>query len=185
MKTMFLNQRKVVAKALLAAMLVTAGTGIALAADAPAGGAPQKVAVLDIGAALFNSDRAKAAEQEIQAQTSEDQTKIRSLADEAKALQEKAEKDAAVMSDEEKRKVGEQIQEIGVQYQFLVEKIQKLRQDRSQQFQQTYQPNLVQAISEIVEEGHYDLVLRSEAVIHFAGAYDITARVTEKLNAQK
>jgi len=90
------------------------------------------------------------------------------------------------MSDDEKRKTAEQIQEIGVQYQFLVEKLQKLVDDSRQQFQQTYAPNLIQAITAVVEEGRYDMVFRSEAVLHFSNnEYDITSKVTEKLNAQK
>jgi Skp family chaperone for outer membrane proteins len=87
------------------------------------------------------------------------------------------------MSDDEKRKIAEQIEEIGVQYQFLVQKIQTLVEERRQQFQETYAPNLIQAITTVVEEGAYDLVLRSEAALHFRTDYDITARVTEKLNA--
>lgn len=163
--------------------LVLAAGGPAFAQDA--GGPPQKVAVLDMAQALFNSDKAKAVDQEVQTQTADDQAKVRALAEEATKLQEKLKKDEAVMSDEDKRKTAEQIQEIGVQYQFLVEKIQKLVQDRRQQFQETYAPNLIQAITEVVEAENFDIVFRSEAVLHYRTAYDITAKVTEKLNAQK
>jgi outer membrane protein len=186
MKTMLLNQSKAVAKGLLIVLMATFGSNAVLAQDAAAVGSPEKVAVLDMAAALFNSDRAKALEQQIQQQTADDQAKVRSLAEEATGLQDKLQKDAAVMSDDEKRKTAEQIQEIGVQYQFLVEKLQKLVDDSRQQFQQTYAPNLIQAITAVVEEGRYDMVFRSEAVLHFSNnEYDITSKVTEKLNAQK
>jgi len=165
------------------AALVLATGGQVLAQEVA--GPPQKVAVLDMAQALFNSDKAKAVDQEVQAQTAEDQAKVRALAEEATALQEKLQKDAAVMSEDDKRKTAEQIQEIGVQYNFLVEKIQKLVQDRRQQFQETYAPNLIQAITEVVEAENYDIVYRSEAVLHYRSAYDITAKVTEKLNAQQ
>lgn len=166
----------------LAALILATG-GQVLAQEA--GGPPQKVAVLDMAQALFNSDKAKAVDQEVQTQTADDQAKVRALAEEATALQEKLQKDAAVMSEDDKRKTAEQIQEIGVQYNFLVEKIQKLVQDRRQQFQETYAPNLIQAITEVVEAENYDIVYRSEAVLHYRSAYDITAKVTEKLNAQQ
>jgi outer membrane protein len=166
----------------LAALILATG-GQVLAQEA--GGPPQKVAVLDMAQALFNSDKAKAVDQEVQTQTAGDQAKVRALAEEATALQEKLQKDAAVMSEDDKRKTAEQIQEIGVQYNFLVEKIQKLVQDRRQQFQETYAPNLIQAITEVVEAENYDIVYRSEAVLHYRSAYDITAKVTEKLNAQQ
>jgi len=146
--------------------------------------APQKVAVLDMSAALFNSDKAKAVDEQLKSETSDDEQKIRNLADEGRALQEKMQKDGAVMSDADKRKIEEQLQEINVQYQYLVQKIQKLLEDRRQQFQQTYAPNLIQAITAVVEEENYDMVLRAEAVLHYTGAFDITAKVTEKLNKQ-
>jgi outer membrane protein len=141
------------------------------------------VAVLDMNAALFNSEVAKQVDAQVRQETAEDEQKVRALAEEATALQEKLQNDASTMSDDEKRKSAEQIEEIGVQYQFLVQKIQNLVQERRQQFQQTYAPNLIQAITTVVEEGGYDLVLRSEAALHFRTDYDITARVTEKLNA--
>jgi outer membrane protein len=147
--------------------------------------APLKVAVLDLAAALFNSDVAKNIDQQLRTETAADEQKVRTLGQEATTLNEKLQKDGSVMSDAEKRKIDEQIQEIGVQYQFLVQKVQNLLQERRQQFQQTYAPNLVQAITAVVEEGGYDFVFRSEAVLHYGDANDITARVTEKLNQQR
>jgi outer membrane protein len=156
------------------------GTSV-MAQDAPA---TPKVAVLDMGTALFNSDMAKKVEEELKAETAEDEQKIRTLAQEATALQEKMQKDAAVMSEAEQRKTNEQLQEIGVQYQYLIEKLQTLMEERRQQFQQTYSPNLVEAIKAIVEEENLDFVYRKEAVLYSKESYDITARVTERLNSQ-
>jgi outer membrane protein len=143
-----------------------------------------KIAVLDMNAALFNSEVAKQVDQEVRNETADDQQKVQALAQQAQDLQDRVQKDAAVMSDAEKQKAQEQLEEIGVQYNFLVQKIQKLVQERRQQFQQSYTPNLIQAITGVIEEGGYDVVLRSEALLHFANEMDVTARVTEKLNAQ-
>ncbi len=167
------------ASRILMALLLIGGSATVMAQEA------MKVAVLDMNAALFNSEVAKEVDQQVRSETSEDEQKVRALAEEATGLQEKLQNDASTMSDEEKRKTAEQIEEIGVQYQFLVQKIQTLVQERRQQFQQTYAPNLIQAITTVVEEGGYDLVLRSEAALHFRTDYDITARVTEKLNTQQ
>ena len=199
MNKSFLNCGKAAASALLLAMLVTSGASAAEADKAAVskattatatatvgkGGALQKVAVLDMAAALFNTDRAKLIDLEMQKHNADDLSKIRSLADEGKKLQTKLKKDEAAMSDDEKRKTQEKIQEIGVQYQYLAEKLQKVTQDSRQQFQETYAPNLIQAISEVVQEENLDIVFRSEAALHYRNTYDITARVTEKLNAQK
>lgn len=168
----------------LLALLLGTLSGTALAQDAAAAEGPLKIAVLDMAAALFNSDKAKEVDAQIRTETAQDEEKVRSLATEATALQEKLQKDDAVMSDAEKRRTNEQIQEIGVQYQFLVQKIQTLLQERREAFQNTYAQNLIQAITEVVEEGQYDIVFRSEVALHYRTSYDITARVTEKLNQQ-
>ena len=166
------------------AMPLLVGALISVASVSAFAQAPQKVAVLDMSAALFNSDKAKAVDEQLKTETSEDEQKIRNLAEEGRKLQEKMQKDGAVMSDADKRKIEDQLQEINVQYQYLVQKIQKLLEDRRQQFQQTYAPNLIQAITAVVEEESYDMVLRAEAVLHYTGTFDITAKVTEKLNKQ-
>ena len=146
---------------------------------------PMKVAVLDMATALFSSDIAMQVELELREETAEDEQKVNSLREEATTLQQRLQQDAAVMSEAEKRKIAEQIQEIGVQYQFLVQKIQNLLQERRQAFQQTYAQNLLLAITAVVEEENYDIVFRAEGVLHYTDAYDITARVTEKLNQQQ
>jgi len=89
-----------------------------------------------------------------------------------------------VLSESEQRRIVGELQELQNQYQFLFQKLNTLSNERRQQFQQAYSANLVQAISEVVEEGGYDLVLRAEVALYFDSAFDITARVTEKLNLQ-
>ena len=143
-----------------------------------------KIAVLDMAQALLNSDVAQGVEEELQNETSEDQEKVRNLAQEAQTLQEQLQADAEVMSEAEQRRIVGELQELQNQYQFLVQKIQTLSQERMQQFQQTYAPNPVQAISEVVEEEGYNVVLRSEGVLYFDNPVDITAKVTAKLNEQ-
>lgn len=144
-----------------------------------------KIAVLDMSAALFNSERAKAEDDKVRVETAEDETKVRALAEQATALQEKLQKDGSIMSEEQRRRAGEEIEELGVQYNFLVQKLQRMMQERRQNFQQAYTPNLIQAITAVIEEGSYDIVFRAEAVLHFPNENDITARVTAKLNEQQ
>lgn len=148
-------------------------------------GSGLKIAVLDMATALLNSDVAKGVEEELQAETGEDQNKLRNLAEQGQSLQERLQQDAEVMSETEQRRIVGEIQEIQNQYQFLLQKIQTLSQERRQQFQQTYAPNLVQAISDVVEEEGFDIVLRAEAALFYNNPLDITARVTEKLNQQQ
>ena len=154
--------------------------GMAQAAD----NAVPKVAVLDMARALFESEIAKEVDTQFSQQTANDQQKVRDLATEAQSLQQRLQQDGEVMSDAEKQDLASEIESIGVQYQYLVQKLQQQQQQLQQQFQQAYAPNLIQAIQAVVEEDGYDLVLRAEAALHFRTAYDITAKVTARLNQQ-
>ena len=164
--------------------MVVACAMLLFASTASAQNEGLKIAVLDMATALLNSEVAKGVEEELQQETAEDQGKVRNLAEQAQGLQQQLQQDAEVMSESEQRRIVGELQELQNQYQFLVQKIQTLSNERMQQFQQTYAPNLVQAISDVVEEEGYDIVLRSEVALYFDNAFDITARVTEKLNQQ-
>ena len=134
--------------------------------------------------ALLNSEVARAVDEELQLETADDTEKVRNLAEQAQALQEQLQQDGDVLSESEQRRIVGELQELQNQYEFLVQKIQTLINERRQQFQQAYAPNLVQAISEIIEEENYDLVLRAEVALHFANEINVTAKITEKLNQQ-
>jgi outer membrane protein len=144
-----------------------------------------KIAVLDMSAALFNSERAKTEDDKVRLETSEDENKVRALAEQATALQEKLQKDGSIMSEDQRRRAAEEIEELGVQYNFLVQKLQRMMQERRQNFQQAYTPNLIQAITAVIEEEKFDIVFRAEAVLHYNNVNDITAQVTAKLNQQQ
>jgi outer membrane protein len=174
-----LSLTKRVAVKAACALLVATFAGSVMAADAPL-----KIAVVDMAGALFNSERAKVVNDQLETETAGDKAKLQTLGEQAQALQQKMEQDASVMSDEEKRKSTEEIQEISVQYQFLMERLQTLLNERRETFQNTHAQSLIQAIQSVIEEGQYDLVIRAEAALYFGTEHDITARVTEKLNSQ-
>ncbi|MDT8398093.1 MAG: OmpH family outer membrane protein [Pseudomonadales bacterium] len=178
--------KSLLGKIFLTVTFLVSLSNLAQAADesAETGNSGLKIAVLDMRAALFNTEKAKAADAEMKVETAADEAKVRNLATEAQTLQQRLQKDAAVLSPAEQKKLNDQIEEIGVQYQYLVQKLQELVQQRQQEFQQALAPNLFQAIQEVVDAENYDIVLRAEAAVHFRSSYDITARVTEILNRQ-
>jgi outer membrane protein len=150
-----------------------------MAADGP------KIAILDMAAALYNSELAAAVQEQLSMETEDDSARIRELAQEGSALQERLQVDAEVLSDAEQRDIVEELEEIGVQYQYLEQRVESIVQQRREIFEQTYSSNLIQAISDVVEEEDFDIVLRAEVALFFKGTMDITARVTEKLNEQQ
>lgn len=62
--------------------------------------------------------------------------------------------------------------------------MQQAAQESQQQFLEGMQPTLATAVTDVVAEGGYDLILNSDAVPYFAPVLDITAKVTAKLNEQ-
>jgi outer membrane protein len=159
-------------------LLVAAFAMPALAQDVP----PLKIAVLDMAKALFDSERAKVVDAQIEQETAEDKAKLTSIQEQAKAINDRVTTDAATMSDEEKRKAQTDLQDLSVQYQTVGERVNALLEQRRQEFQQQHTQALIQAIQQVIEEGQFTMVVRAEAALHFDPAYDITARVTEKLN---
>lgn len=158
--------------------------GMVSAQEADQGG-PLKVAILDMAAALYNSELATAVQEQLSTDTANDSQRIRELAAEGTALQERLRVDAEVLSDAERRDIQEQLEEIGVQYQYLENRVDQLVQERRSMFEQTYSSNLIQAITSVVEESDFDMVLRAEVALFYKDAMDITARVTAKLNEQQ
>ena len=60
--------------------------------------------------------------------------------------------------------------------------MQTALQEKNQEFVQSMQEELTQAVMDVVAEGGFDLILNTESAPYFAPVLDITARVTAKLN---
>ena len=86
------------------------------------------------------------------------------------------------MTDEEKRRMNSNAQDIQVQIQLIQERVQTALQEKNQQFLQSMQADLATAVSDVVAEGGYDLILNVDSAPYFAPVLDITAKVTAKLN---
>ena len=86
------------------------------------------------------------------------------------------------MTEEEKRRANTDAQDIQVQLQLIQERLQTSLQERQQAFLQSMQEELAAAVTDVVAEGGFDLILNVDSAPYFAPVLDITARVTAKLN---
>lgn len=143
-----------------------------------------KIAVLDVQRAMFESAAAQVVDQELQELTADDQKKISDIETKAQSLDQQLQQDSAILSEAETRKIVDEISELQVQFQYLVEKLQQTVSTRREQFAQTYQDTVLQAVVKVVEEGGYDLVVHRDAIIHVSSdsGLDITPLVIQKLN---
>ncbi len=119
------------------------------------------------------------------ATSSPDQTTVKNLGASITQLQEKFNKDGDVMSDAEKRKLQKDIEDKQIEYQFQVNKLQKVVNERQQDILQQMAPKLDAVLKDIIAKDQYDLVIHRQNVLYVDAKYDITAQVTEKLNQKK
>jgi len=140
------------------------------------------VGVVNLEQALFNSQAAQELQAVIQEEFQDDQARAEQLNTELTELVERAQRDESIMSDSEKRRVSSDAQEKQVQLQMISERVQAALQERNQAFIESMRENLGNAIQAVVQEGSYNIVLNADSVAFFDNTYDITAKVTAKLN---
>jgi outer membrane protein len=118
----------------------------------------------------------------IQALFSTDQDRANTLTEQLTALRDEFQQNEAVMSEDEVRRMNSNAQDLNVQLQLIGERIQAAIQEKNQNFVQLMQPDLATAVTDIVAEGGFDLILNADSAPFFSPVLDITARVTAKLN---
>lgn len=161
--------------------IVVAFAGLLLAAQG-ASAQDTKIGVLNALQALFNSDAAKVVQEELELEFSADETRAVELSEQLTKLRDDYQKDSAVMSQEQIRRMNASAQDLQVQLQLINERVQKALQEKNQQFLESMQQQLAKAVTDVVAEGGFDLILNSDSTPYFAPVLDITARVTAKLN---
>jgi Skp family chaperone for outer membrane proteins len=141
-----------------------------------------KIGVLNALQALFNSDAARVVQEELEQEFSIDETRAQELNEQLVALQAEYQQNEAVMTDAEIGRMNSNAQDLQVQLQLIQERVQKALQEKNQQFLESMQAELAAAVTDVVAEGGYDLILNVDSSPYFAPVLDITAKVTAKLN---
>lgn len=141
-----------------------------------------KIGILNPLQALFNSDSARVVQEELEQEFAADEARAQELSTQLNELREKFQQDEAVMTEDEVRRMNSDAQDLQVQLQLIQERVQTALQERNQEFLQSMQGDLATAVSDVVAEGGYDLVMNADSAPYFAPVLDITAKVTAKLN---
>lgn len=158
--------------AALLGMIVVAG---AQAADT-------KIAIVDMERALFQSEGAKNSFKQVEEQFGDDLVKIKNLEKGIKDDQQKLQKDGAIMSDDEQRKIRNNIKENQSEFQFYAGKLQQAETQWRQQFFRANLPRIQEILKKLIEEEKVDMVLNGQAVIHVTPELDLTKKLLIKLN---
>jgi len=155
---------------------------ITLFGMAPAAFAEIKLAVVDVQSAILNSESAKKITNQIQGEFTREQDSIKKLQTEAAVLLERLQKDSEVMSDAEKRKVQQQIESINNDFVYERQKLQRAIEERQKELFAGIDQRVQAAINELVLSDDYDVILPRQAALYVGDLYDITRKVTERLN---
>lgn len=161
---------------ILAGLMLASGSGFAQ---------ESKIGIINLEQALFNSEPARGVQDELRAEFSADEQRAQSLQQELMALQERFQKDEAVMSQAEIRQLNADAQEKQLQLQLISERVQQALQEKNQEFIESMRQTLSDAITDVVAEGGYDLVLNAAAVAYADPVLDITGKVTAKINEKQ
>jgi len=162
---------------ILLVLIITLGAMLSVPAWAEV-----KIAVVDVQRAILNSEQAKAYMAQIQEEFKKEEEEIRSLQSDAAALLERLQKDGEVMSDAEKRKLQQQIEDKNNDFIYLRKKLQRQIDERQQELFAGVDQKVQKAIEELVLSDDYDLIIPRQAALYVTDLYDITRKVTEKLN---
>jgi outer membrane protein len=160
---------------LLPVLVLTAGSAFA----------ELKIAVVNVQRAIGESEEAKALIAKLESDLAADNTAVKNLNSQINQLQEKFVKDGDVMSDPEKRKLQKEIEDKQGDYQFQVNKLQKVVNERQQDILGQMAPKLDAVLKDIIAKEQYDLVIHRQNVLYADPKHDITAQVTEALNQKK
>ena len=154
----------------------------ALAAMAPNVAAQLKVAVVDTGAAIQQSEEATHFMEQLTNELKPQSDELNALRDEVTALEQKIADEGDVMSDADKRSVAKDIEDKRIDLEFGAQKLQKEIQDRRNELLQQMLPKVQSIVQDLVEVERYDFVFERSNVGYVNPRHEVTAKVTEKLN---
>ena len=141
-----------------------------------------KVAFVDVQRAILSSEQAKKLQAQIGEEFKDEEAEIRQVSSDATALMQRLQKDSEVMSDSEKMKLSKQIEEKENDFTYLRQKLQNKIQNRQNELFSGTEVRLQKAIEDLVMSDDYDIILPRNAALYVGDLYDITRKVTEKLN---
>ena len=158
---------------------------LVLAAALPvASWAEGKIAVVDLNEAILQTDLAKKRLGEVRGseQYKADKKEYDKLKAEFDELVKTFQKDSAVMSQDQQSAAREKLRNKQDDLEHVAGKLQKVEQAAGQALLGEMGPRIETVLREMIAQDGIGLLLKSGAVIHNDATYNITAKLTERLN---
>lgn len=146
-----------------------------------------KVAVFDWEKCILSTDVAKKRLSELQKnpEFSSMQAKFEGLKSDLQNLNKEAETNGMTWSQEQVAEHRKKMEYKNADLQLVVKKLQAEENAAVKRIVQELTPKVRKAVSEIIEAEDIGLLLHSKVAFHVDPAFDITAKITDKLNKAK
>jgi outer membrane protein len=146
-----------------------------------------KVAVLNLEEAVFNTEEAKTQLNALR--QTPDYTKNKKEAEELKKqyeqLAEQFNKNREVMSAEQEAEQTRKIKEVGQDLEFVVKKLQQSEREVAGRIMREMMPRANTVVMDLVKAEGIGLLINSQAALYAESSYNLSAKVTDKLNQTK
>ncbi|MFA5631526.1 MAG: OmpH family outer membrane protein [Porticoccaceae bacterium] len=148
--------------------------------------AQDKIAVVDLGAAIFGSDVAQKRQKDLQAKSEYAalQAKYESTAADIQAMQKEAESKSMTWSDTQKDEFQKKMEYLRADIELTARKLESEARALQNNIVRELQPKALEAIQELVAEEGITVLLRADAVLMAKPEINLTAKLTERLNSK-
>jgi len=143
-----------------------------------------KIAVVNLQEAILQTDLAQKRLEQVynQEDFKADKAEFDRLKKELDDLVQKFQKDAAVMSQDQQAAMRQKLTSKQSDLEHVANKLKQAESTAGQALLQEMSPKVEEALRDIISTEGIGLLLHQAAVIHADAGYNITAKVTEKLN---
>lgn len=149
-----------------------------LVAVAPSAWA-QKIGVVDMRLVMSKLPQAESMMQNLETEFAERVAAVRKLQEELKALSEKQQKDALLMTDAQKTELSRQMESLNADFNRKGRNLQEDMQKRQQEEQQKLLKQVQLAINSLAEQEKFDVILQRGAAVYVSSAADISEKVVQ------
>ncbi|MDX9873543.1 MAG: OmpH family outer membrane protein [Spongiibacteraceae bacterium] len=149
--------------------------------------AQQKVAVLDVQAAILQTQQAQDRLKELRAQPAyaENRKELDKVRGEYEALIQQLQKDLAVMSSDQQEAQRKKIEEKRADLEHVMRKLQIAEQELAQGLMNDLAPKMETVVRDLIADEKIGLLIDRKAALHVEEEFNITPKVTERLNRAK
>ena len=166
-------------------LIKTTAVAVALSTALFAGAAEaqQKIGVVDMMSIFQQLPQREQISQDLQAEFEDRFEEMRQLEQKVQELRQKQERDAAIMSNQEKTQLNRELEQLISEAQLKQKALQEDTRRRQQEERNELLGQVQQAINAVAQDEGYDLVLESNAVAFMKADNDLSDEVVTQMSS--